>query len=66
VTGQTPRGHHSRKGQGERDPSGLCSFPGAGLLRGGDYALRGGFWAPRLVVEGSYAIYLPIVLRSGP
>ncbi|MGB9724287.1 MAG: hypothetical protein ACP5OO_11425 [Chloroflexia bacterium] len=42
---------------------GTAGQPDAGALSGGDYALRGGFWAGGVVPAMQYRIYLPLALR---
>jgi hypothetical protein len=44
---------------------GTAGQPDAGLLTGGGYALRGGFWSGRAgAVE--HSLYLPLVRRNQP
>jgi hypothetical protein len=49
---------------GEYTLGGTAGQPDAGVWRGGDYILGGGFWGGGVVVKaGDHYIYLPLVLR---
>ena len=49
---------------GELSLAGTIGQPDAGLLTGGEYSLRGGFWGGGALAT-DYAIYLPLVMRGG-
>jgi len=43
--------------------TGTIGQPDSGLLKGGTYALEGGFWGGG-ALAADYAIYLPLVMRG--
>jgi hypothetical protein len=46
--------------------SGSVGQPDAGALSGGDYALKGGFWAGERPAGRVHWVYLPLVRRQSP
>lgn len=42
---------------------GTVGQPDAGLMEGGAFELRGGFWGGGAVPGGARALYLPLVIR---
>lgn len=64
ISWWTVDGGGGLSGSGNYTLSGTIGQPDAGVLAGGSYTLRGGFWAAPSTLVWVYTTHLPLILKA--